>query len=406
MADVPAADPPTADPPSCQAGCGRRGRACGVVAATLLRVVLLLACLAPACGPRRSGTHHVIVVLVDTLRHDALGCYGNPWRSTPHIDALAAEGVRFDQAISSSGWTLPAVASLFTGAWPQIHGGLGKDVVLTPIRDEIPTAAEVFRAAGFNTIGLANAAFVSPLLRLDRGFDVFDHRYAYNWEIRRADETIDEALRLIRARGKGSSFVFIHLFDPHLDYDPPPEYATRFTRGRHEPTPPLSWQACQDLRREGGQPPTTDDLEYVGQVYLGEVGFIDAQIGRLVDELRGLGLYERTTLVITSDHGEEFWDHGGFEHGHTLYDELIRIPLILKPASGFVPVRRVVDEQVRIIDVMPTVFDLLEIDPPETFEGVSLLPLVQGRQTVERPAFGEGTLYGADKLCWRTSRYK
>jgi arylsulfatase A-like enzyme len=382
-----------------------------VLVAALLAASLCAACddggsAAPA-PDTRDDRPHVVVVLIDTLRRDALGCYGSTAGATPRIDAVAAEGVRFDQALSTSGWTLPAVGSLLTGTWPMIHGGLGKKTTLTPIRDEVPTAAEVLKEAGYRTVAVANAAFVSPLLHLDRGFDVFDHRYAYNQEVRRADESIDAALRQIGNGDSAPVFSLIHLFDPHLDYDPPAAWRSRFTGGRTEPAPPLGRQMCLGAAEAGTDGrPTPGSLEYIRGVYLGEVGFVDAQVGRLVDGLKAAGLWDDTLLVITSDHGEELWDHGGFEHGHTLYDELIHIPLIVKLPKKAAPDPRVVDAQVRILDVMPTAFELAGIATPDSFVGRSLLPLVRGDESGDRVGFAEATLYGAEKLSWRTATHK
>lgn len=354
-------------------------------------------------GPQDS----VVLVIIDTARRDAFGCYGNSLHPTPNIDAVAADGVRFEQAISPSGWTLPAVASLFTGTWPSIHGGLGRAVTLTQIREEIPTAAEVFKGAGLTTLGFANAAFVSPMLHLDRGFDVFDHRYTYNWDARRADETIDVALEHIRKNRSTSNFVMIHLFDPHLDYSPPPDYAFKYTRGRTLPALPLTLEACLQMCTQNGEaPPRPEDIGYVAAVYQAEINFVDAQVGRLVQELKSSGMYDRTTLIITADHGEEFWDHGGFEHGHTMYDELVRVPLIIKFPASVTPVRRVVNAQVRLLDVMPTAFDVLGIEKPATFLGESLLPYALGRTDKSLDAFCESTLYGPQLIALRTEKYK
>ncbi|MFH1755971.1 MAG: sulfatase-like hydrolase/transferase, partial [Candidatus Latescibacterota bacterium] len=167
---------------------------------------------------------NVMLIIIDTVRRDALGCYGNPLNPSPNIDAVAADGVRFEQAISASGWTLPSVASLLTGTWPTIHGGSGKISKLTAIRDEVPTAAEVMKSAGFQTFAFANAAFVSPMLHLDRGFEVFDHKYTYNDNYRRADETIDAVIPLLDQNRSKANFIMIHLFDPHLDYGAPVPY--------------------------------------------------------------------------------------------------------------------------------------------------------------------------------------
>lgn len=349
---------------------------------------------------------NVILIVIDTLRADAVGSYGNPHKPTPHLDAIAAEGVRFDQAISSSGWTLPAIGSMLTGAWPTIHGGIGQNTVLTPMREEVPSAAEVLKEHGFNTFGFANAAFVSPMLGFDRGFDVFDHRHAYNWEIRRADETINDALGHIREHRGEANFVFIHLFDPHLDYDPPPGHVGKYTTGRTEPPPPLTMRKCRDLETKGEGPPAPEDIAYVRGVYDGEINFTDVHVGRLVDELRTMGIYDDTTLIITADHGEEFWEHGGFEHGHTLYDELIRVPLIIKLPADAAPAKPVVTAQVRLIDVMPTVFERLDIEKPPSFVGDSLAPLMMGETAKDRIAFSESTLYGGYLVARRGKQYK
>jgi arylsulfatase A-like enzyme len=200
--------------------------------------------------------------------------------------------------------------------------------------------------------------------------------------------------------------VLIHLFDPHLSYDPKAGYRTKFTAGRFRPPLPLTHDCCLSMQTNNGKdPPLPADIQYIKGVYYGEISFVDEQIGRLVGELKALGIYDNTTLVVTADHGEEFWDHGGFEHGHTLYDELLRVPLIIKFPARLRPIKRVVNAQVRVLDVMPTVFDLLGIKQPETFVGESLIPLVMGKTSEDRFTFGESTLYGEDKLCWRNADY-
>ena len=386
----------------------KRGRALALLVCAFALIAAVAGTGIWLCQKHAPGEepHTVIVVLVDTLRRDALGCYGNPEPVTPQMDAIAAEGVKFEHAVSTSGWTLPAVASLLTGTWPTLHGAMGKGVSLTPIRDEIPTAAELFRENAYRTFAVANAAFVSPTLHLDRGFEVFDHRYAYNWEIRRADESIDTALEWLRANSAEPGFVFIHLFDPHLNYDPPPGCATSFTHGRNTPPPPLSHQYCTALAERNGGAPPAEDIAYIRAVYHGEVNFVDAQIGRLAAALKEMGIYGRTTLVITADHGEEFWDHGGFEHGHTLYGELTEIPLLIKPPNAQRASVRAVDAQVRIVDILPTLFDLTGLEAPASFAGTSLVPYFDGQATGDLMAFSESTLYGNDKLSWRTERYK
>ncbi len=361
----------------------------------------------PAAPERPAGEGRLAVLLiVDTLRQDALGCYGREGAATPNIDALAAEGARFDQAVSASGWTLPSVASMLTGTWPSLHKALGKVSRLTPITDRLPVLAEVYRDAGWTTLGFANAAFLSPLLGLDRGFELFDHEHAYNWDIRRADATVDAALAALDARPGEDVFLLVHLFDAHLDYDPPDGFLEPFVGDRRTPEPPVSMKECLELRREdGAAPPAVEDLDYLRGVYQGEVAFVDLAVGRLVGGLRELGRWDRTTLVLTSDHGEEFWEHGGFEHGHTLYDELVRVPLLVRtpaPAAGGVEV----DRLVRTIDIPPTLLELSGLEAPASFEGRSLAPLLAGESAGPvLPAFSQSTLYGAEKMAWRTDRW-
>ena len=191
----------------------------------------------------------------------------------------------------------------------------------------------------------------------------------------------------------------------HLDYDPPEGFAEPFVAGRTEPPPPLSMRDCLEMAQDGA-PPADEDIAYMRGLYQGEVAFVDRAVGRLVDGLEELGLWDRTSFVLLADHGEEFWDHGGFEHGHTLYDELIRVPLLLR----LPPARRLgglaIDAQVRTIDIMPTLFELSGLESPASFAGDSMLPLLAGSPGAPRPAFSQSTLYGANKLSWRADPYQ
>jgi len=351
-------------------------------------------------GPRKD----VFLIILDTVRQDSLGCYGCPRDPTPNLDALAADGAKFDQAITPSGWTLPAIASLLTATWPTIHGAVGRFGSTTRLRDEVPTAPEILRERGFRTTGFANSAFVSPMFGVDRGFDVFDGKYAFNRTHRRADETIDAVLPHLTRRGSRSNFYMVHLFDGHLDYDPPPEHLARFVSEWATPRPPLSvWDCRELLGMEGSK---RGGSRHVRGVYQGEVSFMDAEVGRLVETLKVQGRYEDATIVVVSDHGEEFLDHGSFEHGHTLYDELIRVPLIIK-LPGRLDVRgTVIEAQVRTLDVMPTIFELCGIPVPVTFDGISLLSMILGHDRVPRFAYAEDMLYGPDRISGGDGRYK
>lgn len=381
------------------------------LAVVLVALILVAAAAAVVLWlPGRDGapTSNIVVFLVDTVRRDAISCYGGRPGMTPRVDAVAADGVRFNHAVSTSGWTVPAIGSLLTGTWPTIHGSVGKGLHITPMRPELPVVTEVLKRRGFDTVGFATSAFVSPLLGVDRGFDLFDHEYSVNWKARRADTTITLAIAQLRERKDKPTFYFVHLFDPHLDYDPPGEYRARYTDGVREPAPPLSLGAVLALRTgsEGTAPPVSADQTYVRGLYDGEVAFMDSQIGRFIDEMKSLGLYESSTIVIAADHGEEFWDHGGFEHGHTLYDELVAIPLVIKFPSRIERAAAEVDAQVRLLDVGPTLFDLYDVESPPSFIGHSLVPYVVGQDTSDLEAFCESTLYGPPRVTIRGARYK
>jgi arylsulfatase A-like enzyme len=321
---------------------------------------------------------------------------------------VAADGVIFEQAVSTSGWTVPAVGSLLTGTWPTIHGSAGKGLQITPIREELPVVPELLKRRGMGTVAFATSAFVSPLLGVDRGFDLFNHEYSVNWRARRADTTITLAIAELNKRKDRPTFYFIHLFDAHLDYDPPGKYRTMYAETGREPEPPLSLGAVLALRTgpDGTAPPVRSDQDYVRDLYDGEVAFMDSQIGRFLDEMKTLGLYDNSMIVVVADHGEEFWDHDGFEHGHTLYDELVHIPMIMKLPSDIDPAAPSVAAQVRLLDVGPTLFDLVGVEMPESFVGRSLMPQIRGETDADLDAYCESTLYGPPRVAVRDSRYK
>lgn len=368
-----------------------------------LKLALPLWLLAAACGETKPQPH-VILIVVDTLRADALGCYGHEAAHTPALDAFAAESVQFTDAVSSSGWTLPSVGSLLTGVWPSLHKATGKVSLLRPISPDIPTAAELLVDEGYRTLGFANAAYLSPLLGLDRGFEEFDHKHAYNQDVRRADQTVSDAIAALDKSDEDKPlFLLTHLFDSHLDYDPLPEDLARATVGLSGPAPPLSLRGCKELAQD--EPPSKELQAWVRAVYDAEVAAIDRAFARLRAALEEREIWDDAIVILTSDHGEEFWEHGDFEHGHTLFNELIHVPLIVKApnSAGIKPL--VTDAQVRVLDTLPTIFELCDLEQPDTFSGRSFLQLMRGDSDEERPAFSEATLYGPEELSWRTERW-
>jgi arylsulfatase A-like enzyme len=381
-------------------------------------IVLLLIVVAWVLWPEESGEvpdvedpQHVIIILVDTTRRDSFGCYGASRPVTPRMDAIAAEGVRFDNAIAQSSWTLPTVTTVLTGTYPSIHGAEGKftgeeSTSFHRSRDEIAHGPELLSQNGFKTHGIVNAGFLDPALGIERGFAVYDYFPSYNWRVRRADKSVDAALEFFKKNQRKNTFTFLHLFDPHLNYDPPGEFREMFSKGYRGPFRTLTGPQIQKLIADKWMP-EVEGRDYLRGEYDAEILFMDREVGRLVDGLRALGLYDRTMLVIVADHGEEFWDHGGFEHGHTMYEELIRVALIVKLPARYEPARSAVPSRVRQVDIMPTVFDVLGIESRATFDGESLLPfMINETMPNGRPAYSEGTLYGVDKVAFYQNRYK
>jgi arylsulfatase A-like enzyme/Tfp pilus assembly protein PilF len=342
----------------------------------LRRWALALALGALACGrpPER-----VVLISIDTLRADHVGAYGATRAHTPTLDGLAARGVRFAHAFSPAPLTLPSHASLLTGLDPPQHGVRNNGGFRLP--EEVATLAEVLRAGGFATAAFVGAFVLDRQFGLARGFDVYDDRMAprraagaTGFAERRADAVVDAALAWL-AGAPERFFLFVHLYDPHANYDPPPGFRASF------PNRP----------------------------YAGEIAFADAQLGRLLAALRERWPDERTLVVATSDHGESLGEHGEATHAYTLYDATQRVPLLL--AGPGLPAGAVVTPLVRLVDVAPTVLALTgQAALPET-AGRDLRALVSGREREPRTAYLETLAPQLDfgwspLLAVRTHRHK
>jgi arylsulfatase A-like enzyme len=371
--------------------------------------------LVPGCAPHPPvETEHpvnVLLVVVDTLRADRLGCQGSDSGLTPALDEAAAGGVRFSNTSAHSPWTLPSMASLLTSRHPSGHRA-GKK--LGPFRfstlpGEVPTLQERFAGAGYETAAVINVDFLSDAFGMTRGFDLVDFASSEsNSGTRIAADTTDAALHRLRQLNGGPFFLLVHYFDPHLEYDPPAEFRRLHARPQDRAGAGHLFGSKVEMAalRQGRARLAPLMLERLEALYDGEVAYTDREVGRLLDRLAGLGLDSSTLVVITADHGEEFGDHQGFEHGHTLYQELLHVPLILR-LPGRLPEARVVDSTVRLIDLAPTILELAGLPPQvEGFAGKSLVPLIEGREQGDRPVFAEGNFWGADLYSWHSDSFK
>jgi len=370
-----------------------RGRSrAGCFWALLLWSALLLtfvSCRGPGSTPEQSTQAkrdwrplNVVVVTIDTLRADRLGCYGNSKVETPHLDQLAARGVRFENATAQTPLTPPSHASMFTGKYPHVHGVRGTGgFVLDPSQ---LTLAEILKEKGWQTAAFVGAPVMKRMFGLHQGFDVYEDRMpepdprksTLENPSLRAGEVVDRAVGWLEGASHSSPFfLWVHVYDPHAPFDPPAPF----------------------------------DRQYAGRPYDGEVAYTDREMGRLFEAVARKSPSEETVLLVLSDHGESLGEHGEYSHGVFLYDSTLRIPWLMV-APGL-PAGKTVTGQVRTIDLLPTVLSLLGGEVPADVQGVDLLPATQAKPVGTAMSYGE-TLYPKTNMGWaelrsmRTPRWK
>jgi len=339
-----------------------------------------------------------IVYLVDTLRADHTTPYGYERDTTPELAGFARDGVVFDAAIAHASWTKPSIASLFTSQLPGRHRAVQ---LRDPLDAGLVTLAEMVQAKGFATgAAIANSVIYSAGGGFDQGFDVFAGLHGAGNKPSKlvpAAGVVDAALEWLDSRRGFPRFLYLHTMDPHVPYAPPPPFARKY---EPHPTP-----------EHPGVDPRTDykeplDRERMVAQYDGDVAYGDQEFGRFLRELKARGLYERALIVFLADHGEEFLDHAGWLHGRSVFDELIRIPLIVKfPGNRHAGQR--VAQQVQEADVLPSVLETLGLPVPEppAIVGRPLQAVLRGGAP-EPPAVAEISHRGFVAHGMRTNRDK
>jgi arylsulfatase A-like enzyme len=348
--------------------------------------------------PARRGSD-VIFVLADTLRADALGAYGAKPSPSPFLDGLAAGAVRFELAVAQAPWTLPSVWSLMTSLHPSTldpeHRGAANRRALGLRPDaRVARLAAQLRASGWHTAGFQKNPLLSPGSGIELGFDVYElvggDRAELHSGAQLANAALHWAATLAAAREAGMTspfFLYLHFMDPHIDYQPPPAFVPPEARDYDGPVDGTRHSIHDLLEQPGG--PLPSDVAQMRALYRGEVSYLDAQLRRLFEGLRELGLWtDRTLVVFVADHGEQFGEHGGYEQGD-VYVENVHVPLWLRGA-GLEP--RSVPDVVRLVDVAPTVLDLLGVAALPAAEGRSVAALLHGLPLDPVPAITE---YGA-----------
>jgi arylsulfatase A-like enzyme/Flp pilus assembly protein TadD len=348
----------------------------------------------PAIAPEPDGDGalNVVLITLDTTRADALGSYGQRRPITPNLDRLAAEGIQFLQCASSAPNTLSSHSTLFTGRYPFVHGVRSNAGYV--LADENTTLAEVLSAHGYRTSAEIAAPVIGEHTQLGQGFDHYhdlsfddvqrktvnvidgEEQKAVEINLREADDITRFGLRFIQENRGEKFFLWLHYFDPHQPYSPPGRFY-----GTSSESP-----------------------------YHGEVQYMDEQIGRVLKQIEGLGLRERTLVVVAGDHGEGLGEHGEKTHMYFVYDGTMRVPLLFWGAT--VPRGLKVESLVRTVDVTPTILDMLELPPLEGVQGTSLLPLMKGESLdLELVGYGESLephiVFGASVLRFvRKGRWK
>jgi len=305
--------------------------------------------LSDVVAPGAAADFNVLIVTLDTVRQDRLGCYGYAQAVTPTCDRLAREGVVFDDAVTSVPVTLPSHATLFTGLYPLHHGV--RDNGTSRLADDHVTMPETFKARGYDTAAFVGCFVVDARFGLDQGFDVYDFQVSpeghrpkkLEFNERSAREVTDAAIGWLRQRqderATAPFFMWVHYFDAHLPY-----------------TSPLMSEA-----------------RFAGRGYDAEIAFVDQNLGRLRAELERLGLWQRTLVTVTADHGESLGEHKEPTHGMLLYESSVRVPLILCCPALFEGPVRISDQVTGLVDVRPTLHDVLGLPPAERCDGTSLL---------------------------------
>lgn len=366
---------------------------------------------------KESAPINVLLISIDTLRGDHVGCLGYDRSTSPNIDKLASEGCLFSDCVSTSNWTIPAHMSMFTSLYPVIHGVTGYEKKLDERRI---TLAEILKDNGYVTGGFVSGAGreLQAEHGFDQGFDCYDDFTVYfdqRFNLFEENETFQGpnddvtcpivhriATRWLKKNYKKKFFLFVHLWDVHNDYIPPPPYDTMFDpdyKGKMT-------GKVRDIRkiRPGIDP---KDLNHIMSLYDGEIKYVDEWIGKLMGELEMLGVADNTLIVLTADHGEEFNEHGGNHHGRTLYDESTYVPLIFR-LPGKVPEEKVIKTQVSLVDILPTVLDVLGIETDaKEWQGMSILPLIQGEDSNHRKeVFIESQARNKNLKAVRTKEFK
>ncbi len=379
-------------------------RRAGALLCAILAAQGTSGCRRPAAA--QAARPDVLLVSIDSLRYDHLGCYGYRKPTSPTIDGLASGGVRFETAVSTTSWTLPAHAAMLTGLFDTSHGVVDNGLALS---EDVRTLPEVLRAAGYRTAGFFGGPYLDPSYGFGQGFDHYESCMSPTVADSHRDVTGPRTVAAVKAWLDGACsdgdarplFLFVHLWDVHYDYMPPKEYVERFDPGYTG-----SIDGRDLLRNTTIEPRMAPrDFEHLLALYDGEIRFTDDNLGRILDDFGRRGRPSKPLVVVTADHGEEFFEHGGKGHQRSLFEEVVRVPWIVS-WPGHVQAGRIVRDPVRLVDLMPTVLALVGVDTVPPMDGRDVGPLLRGEALEPRPALLDLLVDGNEVLGVRTEREK
>lgn len=329
---------------------------------------------------------NIILISIDTLRADHLGCYGYGRNTSPHVDAFSEESVLFEKCYAPAPSTLPSHASLFTSLIPSHHGAyFTRQQALS---SQHLTLAEMVKAAGYQTVSFNDGGQVSAQFGLAQGFDLYhDDTEGHSSGELTFERIVQKAMGWLNGHHRKKFFMFLHTYETHHPYTPDREVLKQFETGYRGKLPvDISVELINRINKDrietGCREPRLEidpaDQQHIINTYDTEIRTMDASFGKLIRHLKEINLYEKTMVIFTSDHGEEFGEHGVWAtHSHSLYNELLHVPLIVKWPGSRVSRKRIATP-VGLIDIPVTVLDAMGIDKPGPFQGESLIKLITG----------------------------
>ncbi len=363
---------------------------------------------APILEPVPPG-QNLMLIIIDTMRVDRMSAYGYHLPTTPAVARIAGESIMFDRFYAAAPWTAPSFGTLLTGVSPRIHHtgkwlkNASKGVVrvgavtMFPLNPQLQTLAGLLES--HESAVFSSNPFLDPALGFARGVDYYDQTFTH----RPANEITDAAISWLKENRDRDFFAMVHYMDAHTPYGPPKSTLRLFQKKKcdrvRSPFGPSAYEAHFFK-------PSAEEIECVTALYNAEVRFVDDQIDRLVNAMERLHILDNTWLVITADHGEEHWDHGDFNHGFQYEDEVTRVPLIIRAPGGQWGKGRRVPWSVPMQDLLPTFLEWFSIPPPDYLEGDSIMPLLRGEESADRPCYMEFQLFRRQRHAWFDGRYK